>query len=228
MEGALHLDKVMGAGSVAEQRKRLKHVYWMGGSPCAGKSSMSALLAAQYGFFLYQVDAALPAQMGRLNAADHPVLTAWMGASCEERWMQPMEALVQEAVACYGEHFSLVVEDLLALPADRPILAEGTALLPQLVARFAEPGRAVWVVPTAEFQREHYARRGFVAAILADCADPDAAFRNWMARDALFAQQVQQEAAARGFPTLVVDGTQNVEQNAAQIERVFAGLGAGR
>ena len=39
-------------------QQALAHVYWLGGSPCAGKSSIADSLVERYGFRLYRCDEA--------------------------------------------------------------------------------------------------------------------------------------------------------------------------
>ena len=122
----------------------------------------------------------------------------------------------------------MILADLAALPADRPILAEGAALLPELVAPdLADPRCAIWVVPTEAFQRHHYAQRPWIGDILAQCSQPEQAFRNWMDRDAAFARHVLASAGARGLATLLVDGHTALEANAAAIAARFGWGGPG-
>ncbi len=33
-----------------------KKVYWIGGSPCSGKTSIASILSEKYGLFYYQAD----------------------------------------------------------------------------------------------------------------------------------------------------------------------------
>jgi len=50
---------------------------------------------------------------------------------------------------------------LLRLPADTGVIAEGFRLLPYLVKPLlAEPGHTVWLLPTPEFSRAAFDRRG--------------------------------------------------------------------
>jgi hypothetical protein len=196
----------------------LNHVYWMGGSPCSGKSSISQLLAEWFDLSIYHVDEAFSAHVQRLDPVKHPVLTKWHSLTWNERWMRPVDDLVQEAITCYQEHFTLVLEDVLALPASKPVLVEGTALLPRQIAQLApKPYQAVWVIPTAEFQQAQYARRSWLRDILTECEEPDTAFRNWMERDARFAGWVADEVSRLDFKALIVDGKQTIEENARQI-----------
>jgi len=71
--------------------------------------------------------------------------------------MRPVEQQGVEEMTLYREEFPLILEELLALPRSEPHLAEGAALLPACVLPFLlEPQRAIWIVPTAEFQLHHY------------------------------------------------------------------------
>lgn len=136
--------------------------------------------------------------------------------------MQPLETLVRDVIACYQEHFTLILADVFSMPKDRPLLVEGTALLPRQVAGvLAERSRAIWVVPTPDFQTEHYARRGWVPGVLEQCDEPEAAFHNWMERDAGFARWLTSEVEALGLELLRVDGQRTIEENAEAVASHF-------
>ena len=208
------------------------HLYWLGGSPCAGKSSMAALLAQTYDLRVYAVDEALPRQLAQLTPAMQPVLYKWTHTPWDALWMQPPAVLLDEAIAAYREHCRLVVAEIGAEAATlRPVLVEGTCLLPECVAPHL-PARpmgtrhwarhGLWVVPTAAFQRDHYPRRGpLVQSILDQCRDPDQALTNWMDRDVAFGRWVAAEATQRGYRVLVVDGSRTVADHAAQVAAHF-------
>lgn len=203
-------------------RRKLGHVFWLGGSPCAGKSTVGEILASRFGLDVYRVDEAFEVHVRSLDPALHPALTKWLAASWNQRWMRPVESLLQEVVACYREHFTLILEDLLSMSGRGPLLVEGTALLPEQVAGvLAERSRAIWLVPTAEFQREHYSKREWVGEILRQCDNAEAAFANWMGRDAKFARWVEAEAKALSLEVLQVDGELTVEEGAAAVASHF-------
>jgi hypothetical protein len=141
-------------------------------------------------------------------------------------WSQPPDVLLTEVIAAYTEHFSLVLEDLVARrDADGgPILVEGNQLLPTLVhPLLTATSHALWMVPTAAFQREVYPRRGeWVHQILETCEHPELALRSWMDRDVAFARWVLDQARDLGLRTLIVDGGRTITQN---VERVADALG---
>jgi 2-phosphoglycerate kinase len=205
------------------KKEALAHVLWMGGSPCSGKSSIATILAERYGLRTYHVDEAYQEHRQCLDPARHPCMHKWTTTPWDELWMQPAEVLLSEAITCYGEHFQLVLEDLLALPQADPLLVEGTALLPDRVASLLlDHHQALWVVPTEAFQREHYPRRGaWVGSILSQCQDPEGALQNWMDRDVAFAKWVTGRARALGLSLLEVDGQRTIAENAATVAGRF-------
>jgi hypothetical protein len=209
--------------SMFDSGRRLEHVFWLGGSPCAGKSSISEVLASRFDLDVYRVDEAFEVHAQRFDPVLHPTLTKWCASSWNQRWMQTTDSLVQDAIACYGEHFTLILEDILSLPNHKPLLVEGTALLPrQVINVLPERNRAIWIVPTADFQRGHYSKREWVFEILAQCDNSEAAFQNWMKRDAEFAHWIAAEVNALGLELLRVDGKDTVEDNAMTVAAHFS------
>jgi hypothetical protein len=194
--------------------------YWIGGSPCAGKSSVAATLAGRYGLRHLECDRDSDDRVARMAGHALPAYDELVALSTCERLSRPPEWQAERELGFYREQFDFLLAELAALPSDQPTVVEGADLLPDLLKRaHVRLDRAVWLVPTPEFQIRHYAARNWVAAYLRDCADPEAAFRNWMRRDILFAQQVRDLAAAVGGRVFVVDGTVSI----ADTVRVVAG-----
>ncbi|HKB68557.1 MAG TPA: hypothetical protein VKC61_22035 [Pyrinomonadaceae bacterium] len=206
---------------MSDSKHKLEHVFWLGGSPCAGKSSISDVIASRFGLDVYHVDEAFDRQAHEFDPIRHPTLMKWLASSCDERWMQNLDSLVRDSISCYQEHFTMILEDVLSLP-ERPLLVEGTALLPGEVASvLSDPSRAIWVIPTADFQRTHYAERDWAQGVVAQCSNPEAAFHNWMERDTRFAKWIEAEASALQLPLLKVDGNRTIEENAEAVAGHF-------
>jgi hypothetical protein len=206
-----------------ELRRRLSHVYWIGGSPCSGKSSIVEWLSERYAFQSYRIDDAFEAHTARATADAQPHLYRVARMSWDEIWGRPVEVLLQDEIAVYREEWGMIVDDLLALPDELPIIAESAALLPERVQGvLSEQRRAIWIVPTEAFQRETYARRGaWVGEIMAQCTHPEQSFENWMARDAAYARWVRVEARRLGLRVLTVSGERSIDANAAIVETHF-------
>jgi 2-phosphoglycerate kinase len=189
----------------------------MGGSPCSGKSSIAGMLAKKHGLHVYKCDDAFWEHANRADPVARPTFHRLTHMTWEEIWMRPVAVQIADEFACYREQFGMIVDDLLALPRSTPVIAEGAALLPNLVSGLLpDRSRAVWVIPTEPFQREHYTpeKRPFVNGVLAHCQNPAQAFANWMDRDVGFAKWVAGQAQALDLQVLTVDGKRTVEQNA--------------
>jgi hypothetical protein len=120
----------------------------------------------------------------------------------------------------YREEFPLITQDLAALGV--PLVVEGAALLPELLAGLRIPvDRAVWIVPALEFQVAHYTLRTWAQELVHETADPDAAFRRWMQRDARFAAAVADQARALGYRVVVTDGSRSVQDTAEEAYTLF-------
>ena len=206
-------------------REALSHVYWIGGSPCAGKSTIVELLSETHPFQGYNCDQAFEWHSKQVTPEEQSTFHKVLHMTWDEIWMRPVDVLLADEIAIYGEEFAMILRDLLALPRSPPILAEGAALLPHLVHDvLANPWQAIWIVPGEAFQRRQYPRRGaWVQEILSQCRDAEQAFRNWMDRDVAFGRRVSAEAAARGLKVLRVDGQRTIAEN-AEIVRAHLGL----
>lgn len=198
---------------------RLDHILWVGGSPCSGKSTIVGMLSEANALLSYHCDEALRQQGRRITSASTPNLYKWTTTPWNELWMQPPHVLLEEAIGSYREHFRMVLDDLAALPGPGPVLVEGTCLLPECVDRvLVDRQSAIWLVPTEEFQRAHYPRRGaWVQGILNQCEDPDLALQNWMDRDVAFAEWATRQAELLGLRCMIVDGQRTIRQNARQV-----------
>ena len=121
-----------------------------------------------------------------------------------------------------GEGFGLIVDDLLRLPGEEDVIAEGFRLLPHLVQPLlARPGHAVWLCPTPGFRRAAFTSRGSLREIAGRTSDPEKALRNLLERDRMFTERVREEAAGLGLRVIDVDVTMTEDDLAGQVARAF-------
>jgi 2-phosphoglycerate kinase len=192
---------------------RLRHVRWIGGGSGGGKSTIARHLAANYGLHLYSSDAVMSDHASRSTPADAPLLHAFIAMDMDGRWAnRTPEVMFQTFHWFAGEGFELIVEDLLALPEDSPIVVEGFRLLPRLVAPLlGHAHQAVWLVPTPEFRRAAFDSRGSTWEIPRKTSNPEQALSNLLARDQLFTNEVAREATALQLPVIEVNGAVSVD-----------------
>jgi hypothetical protein len=116
-------------------RDRLAHIYWIGGGSGAGKSTIAACIADRYDLEVYATDDVMSDHGRRSSPETAPHLQRFAAMDMDERWVNRSPETMLDTFHWYrGEGFDLIVEDLLALPADRGVVAEGFRLLPELVA----------------------------------------------------------------------------------------------
>ncbi len=208
-------------------KSSLKHLfsqaYILGGSPCSGKSTIAEKLCAQYKFEYYKVDDHDSAHIARCRPDRHPVMFNYSKMGWNAIWMRPVALQVKEEFAYYRERFEMIVQDLAGYKAGSTLLLEGAAYYPDLIWPHAGSSpRVVYMVPTKAFQVRHYQQRPWIHHILSECEDPEQAFGNWMARDALFGQEVLNQAKTYNYRTILVDGARTIDE---QYEQVIEYLG---
>ncbi|MCC6617376.1 MAG: hypothetical protein IT320_28135 [Anaerolineae bacterium] len=195
-------------------------VYWLGGSPCSGKSSIAHRLARDYGLSLYLCDDVMGRHIAQATAEREPTMARLQGMTPDEIWLEPVEDQVRRVQRFYREEFSMILADIASLP--RPLLVEGAAAMPELIVPLLnDVAEAIWLVPTPEFQRRHYSRRPWVEEIIGATSDPAQAWENWMARDAAFADRMAAQAATMQLTCLRVDGQHDLDAMTAQVARHF-------
>ena len=206
-------------------RERLGHVLWIGGGTGAGKSSVASALAERYGLARYDYDWHDSRDHTERTRPDrHPHRAAFLAMSLDERWVlhTPRE-MADNAIGSFRDRFEMVIEDLLALPRDRAVVADGFGLLPELIHPLtASHHQAVFLLPTPEFRAVALERRGW--RTIDGTSDADRARANRLARDELLTEYVRQTAAGLGFATISVDGTRGLDEITAEVDRRFSPL----
>ena len=196
-------------------------LWWIGGSPCSGKSTVAGIVSASRNMLLYSCDDAFERHAATIQPTAGPTLQKVTAMSIEDRLAQPVEVQVGDVFRLYREEFPLILQDL--SDAGARVLVEGAALLPELLAsQNVPPERAVWVVPTEDFQRRQYRQRTWAHNLLASAVDPERTFIRWMQRDAAFAQLISDQARELGYPVITVDGTAGATDIAAAVNDLLA------
>jgi hypothetical protein len=203
----------------------LRHVRWIAGGTGAGKSTVARLLERRLGAVVYDGDRAERGWLPRVTRQEHPHMYAGLRLTKSERAALSPSEKFHGSASLHGETIGFVVEDLLAMPADRPILVDWFGIMPRYVAPLlSRPEHAVFLLPTKEF-RERALRTRF--------ADPDRARANWgsldtsvalanrLGRDELWDAEIRRQAVEHGLPVIDVDGTRGPESIADELAANF-------
>ncbi|MGL4178610.1 MAG: AAA family ATPase [Dermatophilaceae bacterium] len=204
-------------------RRRLSNVYWVGGAPGAGKSTIARRLADTYDLHLYATDDVMRDHAARTTADESPHLHRFVAMTMDDRWMtRSPRTMVSTFHWFQGEAFHLIVEDLLRLSAESAVVAEGFRLLPRLVGPLlADPTTSVWLLPSPAFRAVALARRGSTWTIPDQTSDPERTRRNLDERDALFTSRLMEETRRLGLPSISLGPEIDEDAVLMQVARQF-------
>lgn len=209
--------------------RALSHVLWIGGSPCAGKSTIGHTIARTHVFLSYHLDPMFRNHTARRLAAGDPALDAFLKMSMDQRWLErSVEMLVQEVLESWTRECQLAVEDLLAMPNEWFIIAEGN-FFPECVAPYLSSlHQAIWLVPTETFcgqirrmRDAEQARRRERHGVADESSDPERRLRNLIDRDCQLARHVEEQAEKLHLPVYEVDGSRSLDEVTALVEKHF-------
>lgn len=206
------------------------NVLWLSGAQWAGKSTVARILARRHGITAYHCDFANAhghqdrkvANQVRNGEQPHDF-------DPEQHWVRSTpEEMAASVLTGFQRGFDWVLDDLRALVSGRPILAEGWALRPELVAPIVDDLRRMLVmVPTEEFRQHQLKNLPRAGELKIGLSNPVLGQHNRLARDRLVAEDVVAEARAYGIRVLEVDGLRDAEEVADDVEDHFAPYLAG-
>jgi len=182
-------------------------IYYIGGSPCSGKSTTAEILSKRYGLYYFKVDDYLDGYMEQGAAKGYEICKKQTEFSSDQIWMRDPKIQCIEEIQWYEEVFEFAQKDLQAITSTKGIITEGAAFMPKLMKKIGVPNnRYLSLTPTKEFQLFHFKQREFVPYILRNCSDPQEAFNNWMGRDILFAKEMQKQCNEEGYKSIINNG----------------------
>lgn len=196
--------------------------YYIGGSPCSGKSTVTEILAEKYGLYYFRVDDFLDKYIELGVQKGYPICTHIRLMTADKTWMREPIVQCEEELLWYQEVFEFVCEDIKKIQNVKGIITEGAAYLPTLMKKAGiQANQYLSITPTKEFQLFHYSKREWIPYILKDCSDKEKAFKNWMERDVLFAKDVQRQCVDIGYTSLINNGEMSVEEMVRFAEQHF-------
>lgn len=170
---------------------------------------------------MYSTDEMMPDHASRSTPDSAPYLRRFKTMDMNERWVNRSPETMLETFPWFrGEGFDLIVDDLLRLPTGTRVIAEGFRLLPHLVTPLlAHTGHAVWLLPTPEFRRHAFNRRGWT--IPHKTSHPELARRNLLERDRMFTDRLFETTMRLGLPVITIDITMDENELTRQVTQTF-------
>jgi cytidylate kinase len=214
------------AGTIyaATLRKQLRHVYWIGGGSCAGKSTIARRIADQYGLHLYATDDVMAEHSRRSRPEDCPLLHEFIAMDMDDRWVNRSPTTMLDTFHWFrGEGFNMIVEDLLRIPTNLRVIVEGFRILPHFVKPIlSSSDHAVWLLPSPEFRQATIERRGgWTSGFLAKTSDPERALQNLLERDRLFTDRLRTDVEDLKLRAILVNAAMTEDDSANLVKRIF-------
>ena len=104
-------------------RQRLSRVYVISGSACAGKTTVSRMLAEKHGFARYDMDAMYERHRAMADPKHQPMMCRHM-EDFHAQWTKPAWEHAQLLMGMIAEQSEMVVLDLMEAARERPVVAD--------------------------------------------------------------------------------------------------------
>lgn len=186
----------------------LRHVLWIGGPPGTGKTAVATRMARRHGLRWYGADTRTWQHRDRALLAGNRAARRWEAMTPEERWVQSTPAEMFD-MSLHVERGRMVLDDLRALPGLAPrsrrrLCAASSGRL----KRHRRPFPCRLVAP-------HRRLPAGAAWCSGTPPGPTALYL-------LLQERIAREASEHGAPTLIIDGSLDLEATVAAVEELFA------
>ncbi len=109
------------------------NTYYIGGSPCAGKSTAAEILSEKYNLYYFKVDDFLDGYTKSGALKGYPICKKNIELNAEQIWMREPSLQCAEEFEFYKEIFEYVLADLQKIRCENGIITEGAAYIPNLM-----------------------------------------------------------------------------------------------
>ena len=96
----------------------MKRTYFIGGSPCSGKSTIAEIISKQYGLYYFKADDFLNQYTKMGGSKGYEICKKQVSLSLEQIWMRDASVQCAEEFAFYEEIFEFILADLKKIEDD--------------------------------------------------------------------------------------------------------------
>ena len=138
-------------------KEYLKNVYFITGTPCGGKTTLSRALAEKYGFELFDIDERFDEHKKISDPLFQPAMNTYF-KSADEFFGRTVEEYKNWLLENTREQLEFVLLDLIRLSESKKVLCDCHLTVAQALA-FSEPARVVFLIKNPSNLVDEYGNR---------------------------------------------------------------------
>lgn len=138
-------------------KEYLKNVYFIAGTPCGGKTTISRALAKKYGFEIYDIDERFDEHRKISDPLYQPAMNAYF-KSADDFFGRTVEEYKNWLLKTTREQLEFVLLDLIRLSEKKKVLCDCHLTVAQALA-FSEPARVVFLIKDPSNLVDEYGNR---------------------------------------------------------------------
>lgn len=138
-------------------KEYLKNVYFITGTPCGGKTTLSRALAEKYGFELFDIDERFDEHKKISDPLFQPAMNTYF-KSADEFFGRTVEEYKNWLLENTREQLEFVLLDLIRLSESKKVLCDCHLTVAQALA-FSEPARVVFLIKDPSNLVDEYGNR---------------------------------------------------------------------
>ena len=138
-------------------KEYLKNVYFITGTPCGGKTTLSHALAQKYGFELFDIDERFEEHKKISDPLFQPAMNTCF-KSADEFFGRTVEEYKNWLLKNTREQLEFVLLDLIRLSENKKVLCDCHLTVAQVLA-FSEPARVVFLIKDPSNLVDEYSNR---------------------------------------------------------------------
>ncbi len=135
----------------------LKDVYWIGGSACSGKTTMSKIISKKYGFTLYNSDAKMLEHKKNASFWEQSAMKRHF-VDWEWYFNRPINEYTKWLNDIMKEQMSMIIVDLLKISQNKPVIVEGV-FSADMIKNIVHYNNAIFLYAEKHLIRKDYFNR---------------------------------------------------------------------
>jgi len=194
-------------------KEELARIYWLSGSVCAGKTTVSSNIAERMNWNVYHCDEWRAKHRDAASPEKHTAFYTTSRLKDDALWLRPIKEQVETEEAAAEDEFRLSVADRKRQLGsdDRPLIFDGYVHPKQLLSYQPSKQHIFYLIAEEKFQLRFYEQRPWIHDVLARTSDKKLAWHNWMQRDLISARNLENQVKINDMPWLLIDGKTSVE-----------------